>query len=64
MIIFIEKDDRKVSKRFAGTVASLLSSLDINPETVLVSRNGEIVTEDVVLKDSDDIKILSVVSGG
>lgn len=64
MQIHIERENRKENKLFEGTVAELLSELKINPETVLVARNNELVTADEELNDKDDVKILSVISGG
>ena len=64
MHVFIEKENKKLSLKFSSTVKVLLKKLKINPESVIVSRNNELVTEEVVLKDSDTIKIMSVVSGG
>jgi len=66
MKVYVEKESkyRSMSARVAGTVEELLDKLEINPSTVLVVRNGHLVTESVKLKDSDEIKIISVVSGG
>ncbi len=47
-----------------SSVSELLRHLQINPETVLVVRNDEVLTEGEALKDNDSIKILSVISGG
>lgn len=49
---------------FKGTVNELLNFLNINPETVLITRNDEVLTEDIELTNEDHINILSVVSGG
>ncbi len=46
------------------TVKELLGQLKINSETVLVIRNSEVITEDETLADKDQLKLLSVVSGG
>ena len=64
MHVYIEKDNEHKEVVFSGSVDDLLKSLKINPETVLVVKNGEVVTEKEELKDVDKIKILSVVSGG
>ena len=45
-------------------VSDLLKSLNINPVTVLVSRNNELILEDERLNNNDEIRILSVISGG
>jgi len=64
MDVFIEKT--KVEKKiiYAGTVKGLLLKLKINPETVIVTRENTIITEEDTLKDKDKIKIISVISGG
>ncbi|MFC1723760.1 MoaD/ThiS family protein [Nanoarchaeota archaeon] len=53
-----------MKKKFSGSVRSLLSDLKINSETVLITKNQTVVTEDEILKDTDEVKILSVISGG
>lgn len=64
MKIFIEKTNTEKKMKFKGTVKALLKKLKINIEEVIVARNGEIVSEEVILNGKDDVKILSVVSGG
>jgi sulfur carrier protein ThiS len=60
----IEKDDRNLEMEFAGSVEELMKKLSVNPEAVLVVKNGEVVTEDAELDDNDDVEFVSVVSGG
>jgi thiamine biosynthesis protein ThiS len=62
--LFIEKDNLRKDLRFSGTVSKLLAKLKIAPESVVVVKNNEIVTEDETLSDSDSVELLSVVSGG
>ena len=63
--IFFEKNQKKERISFSGkTVRDLLAQLNINPETVLVVRASEVVTEDERLVDKDKLDILSVISGG
>ena len=64
MKVFIERQKKSKNMRFSGTVKSLLKKLRINPEEVIVSANDELVTEEDKLKDSDDVRVLSVISGG
>lgn len=64
MKIFIEKDKKTFEKKFSGKVENLLKLLKINPSTVLVVCNGELITEEDLVKDSDEVKVLSVISGG
>ncbi len=45
-------------------VKEVLKELDINPESVLVIKDGETLTLDTLLYEDDEVEILSVVSGG
>lgn len=47
-----------------ANVSDLLKELKINPITVIVTRNNEVITEKEKLKDNDKLEILSVISGG
>ena len=64
MKVFIEKENKKENIEFEGDVKELLEKLDINPETVIIISNDQVVTENEKLKGDEEIKILSVVSGG
>lgn len=64
MKIFVEKENKLIEKTFEGIASSLLTELDIILEDVLIIRNGELVTEDEFLNNDDEIKLLSVISGG
>jgi sulfur carrier protein ThiS len=46
------------------TIHSALLKLNIQPESVLPTRNGELVSEEDVLREGDVIKLNSVISGG
>jgi len=46
------------------TVLQMLKRADLLPESVLVVRNGKLVTEDQRLTPGDNVKIVSVISGG
>ena len=45
-------------------VETLLKDLDFNPEHVLVIRENELLTRDIVIDDRDTIEILRAISGG
>mgnify|MGYP001572480625 CR=1 FL=1 len=64
--VFVDKGNKnlKVDLNKDSSVADLLQSLKINPVTVIVSRNNELILEDEKLNNDDEIKILSVISGG
>lgn len=63
MKVFIEKTSKTISTD-AKIVKELLIKLKLNPTTVLVTRNNEIILESEKLNKTDKIKILSVISGG
>lgn len=46
------------------TVTQLLKKLDILPESVLVVRDGKLLTEDQRVYPGDEVKIVAVISGG
>ena len=46
------------------TVRDALLKIGVQPESVLVVRQGKLITDDVILKDGDEIKLLAVISGG
>jgi thiamine biosynthesis protein ThiS len=48
----------------ALTVNQMLKYLKLLPEGVLVVRNGQLIAEDQKLQPGDEVKIVSVVSGG
>ena len=45
-------------------VQDVLRQLDLNPESVLVVRAGELLTRDERLSADDTIEVLSAISGG
>ena len=46
------------------TIRSALLKLDIQPESVLPTREGELISEEEIINDGDVIKLVSVISGG
>ena len=64
--VFFEKENshRTIELPKGHTIESLLRKLGINPQTVIVSRNGEIVPEQETLHEKDSLKIFSVKLGG
>lgn len=64
MNVYIESENKKIEVKEMSSVKQLLKHLKINPETVIITKNGELATDDTRLYNKDRIKILSVVSGG
>jgi len=46
------------------TLLSSLQKVNILPESVIATRNDEMILEDEVLKDGDVVKLIAVISGG
>ncbi len=64
MRIFIERENKTKNLKFNGKVSALLKQLKLKPAAVLVAKNNTLVAEDDLLSDKDEVKILSVISGG
>ncbi len=49
-----------------GNIAArdAVRKIGLDPEGVLVIVNGKLCTDDVLLKDQDQVKLVAVVSGG
>ncbi|MDL1898984.1 MoaD/ThiS family protein [Anaerolineae bacterium CFX7] len=46
------------------TARDALKKIGIDPESVLITVNGKLVTDDYVLRQGDTVKLVAVVSGG
>ena len=46
------------------TLLSALQKIGVVPESVIATREGEMILEDEILKDGDVIKLIAVISGG
>lgn len=65
MKVFIEKTQEQRELPFIGTAGQLLKKLDIPAENVLIVRDGELITEkDELSEGVQEVKLLSVISGG
>jgi sulfur carrier protein ThiS len=42
----------------------VLAQLQLPPDSYLALLNGELITEDQVLRQGDEIKLIAVISGG
>lgn len=63
--VYNEREQATEKINFTGTkVKDLLQQLKLNPESFLVVRNNEVITEEDILRDQDKIELLSVISGG
>jgi len=46
------------------TLLSALEKISVVPESVIATRNGEMILDDEILKDGEVIKLIAVISGG
>jgi len=56
--------DKEYEVRAGMTLLDALKKTNIVPESVIATRNGEMIVEDEILKDKDVIKLIAVMSGG
>jgi sulfur carrier protein ThiS len=50
--------------RAGMTLLDALKKSGILPESVIATRNGEMILEDEILRDEEVIKLIAVISGG
>lgn len=50
--------------RHGMTIRKALQNLNIEPDSVLVTRTGELLTDDEIIKENDEIILIPVISGG
>lgn len=64
--VFIQRsgETKLVDLEENSRIGDLLKSLVISPSEIVPVKNGIIVTEKEILRDGDEVKLLSVVSGG
>jgi sulfur carrier protein len=43
---------------------SALQKINVIPESVIATRDGEMILDDEILKDGDVVKLVAVISGG
>jgi sulfur carrier protein ThiS len=64
MSVKIVYRDREFEVRAGMTLRAAIMKCDIHPESVLPVIGGELVTDDYLLKEGDQVKLVAVISGG
>jgi sulfur carrier protein ThiS len=59
-----EKKEKTIEVGENSLIRDLLAKMNVNPVTVIVSRDGNIIMEDDEINDKDKINLISVISGG
>lgn len=56
--------NREYEVKAGMALLDALKKCGIIPESVIATRDGELITEDEILKDGEVIKLVAVISGG
>ena len=56
--------DKEYEVKSGMTLLDALKKSNIVPESVIATRDGEMITEDEILRKDDVIKLIAVISGG
>ncbi len=56
--------DQEYVIKHGMTIRSALQKLDILPDSVLITLRGELITDDQIIKENDEFKLVPVISGG
>ncbi len=64
MLVHLRNPARELEVAGPMRIQRLLDQLEINRESVIVIRDGELVPGDALLPDDADIEIRPVISGG
>jgi sulfur carrier protein ThiS len=64
MSVRLTLHDKEYQVRAGMTVREGLLKIGIPPETVLSIRDGELITDDEILREGEHIRLVAVISGG
>jgi sulfur carrier protein ThiS len=56
--------NKEYEVRAGMTLLSALQKINVLPESVIATRDGEMILDDEILRDGDVIKLIAVISGG
>lgn len=62
--IKIKYRDKEYEVNTGMTVRDAIKKIGLEPEAVLAVMNGQLVTDDTIIKEEMKIKLVAVVSGG
>ena len=64
MPVILKFRDKEFKVKAGMTARDALKKIDIIPDSVLITRNDELITDDVILQEGDQIRLIAVISGG
>ena len=56
--------DQEFTLKAGSTVRHAIQKCNLSPEATLAVKDGQLITDDTILKDGDEIKLVAVISGG
>jgi sulfur carrier protein len=56
--------DREFEVKHGMMLLDALRKIGVVPESVIATRDGEMILDDEILKDGDVVKLIAVISGG
>jgi len=64
MKLILSEHDKRIINHSPAPVEQILLEAGINPLEVLVSRNGNLISEDTIAGDEDEILVIRIAHGG
>ena len=61
--VHLEKENKTIKTKNL-VVRDILKELNINPTTIIITKNNELILETTKLQKQDKITVLPVISGG
>jgi sulfur carrier protein len=56
--------DNEYEVKSGMALLDALKKIGVLPESVITTRDGEMILEDEILKDGDVVRLIAVISGG
>lgn len=56
--------DKEYEVKAGMTLLDSLKKINVLSESVIATRNGEMILDDEILRDGDVVKLIAVISGG
>ena len=64
MKLILSDRDERIIVHSPAPVEQILLEAGINPLEVIVSRNGNLISEDTIVETEDEIRVIRIAHGG
>ena len=64
MVVKLILRDKVYEVKPGMSLLHALKKINILPESVIAVRDGEMITDDEILRPGDEVKLVAVISGG